>query len=107
MIEHDILGPVGIYGISAETVQNIRSLVSIDSSAIHKIQIDSATFRELLRHPYLEYEDVKALVNYRDYKGDIASYRELQENNILEDTVLIRVAPYFSYSNSEAVDVSK
>lgn len=101
----DQLGEV--YGIPAETIQKIRSMVTIDSTSIRRIQIVSASFRDLLRHPYLEYADVKALVNYRDFKGDIESFRELQENNILEDSVLIKVAPYFSYSNSEAVDVSK
>jgi len=83
-----------VYGIPDETLDLIRDKIHIDSSAIRKIQLDSATFRELLRHPYLEYEDVKAIVNYRDFKGTIKILQELQDNYILQDSLLKRVEPY-------------
>jgi hypothetical protein len=51
-----------VYGIPHETIERIRDHIYIDSSIIRKIHIDIASFRELLRHPYLEYEDVQALV---------------------------------------------
>ena len=86
-----------VYGIPAETMERIRSKVYVDSSAIVKIRIDSATFGELLRHPYLEYEEVKALVEYRDFKGDISSAYELGSNNILSDSTLNKIDGYFDY----------
>lgn len=91
----DQLGEV--YGIPVETVQKIGSMLFIDSSAIRKIQIDSASFRELLRHPYLEYEHVKSLVEYRDFRGEINSARELMKNHILPDTTLSKIDVYFEY----------
>jgi len=91
----DQLGEV--YGIPLETVQNIRRLLSIDSLAIRMIRIDSASFRELLRHPYLEYEDVKALVEYRDFKRDIESSDELRINHILPDSTLRKLDGYLNY----------
>jgi DNA uptake protein ComE-like DNA-binding protein len=86
-----------VYGIPIETVRKIMNKVLIDSSAVRKIQIDSATFRELLRHPYLEYEDVKTLVEYRDFKGDISSVNELKINHILPDSILRKLDGYFDY----------
>jgi DNA uptake protein ComE-like DNA-binding protein len=86
-----------VYGIPAETVARIRSRVFLDSTAVRQIRIDSASFRELLRHPYLEYEDVKALVEYRDFKGDIGSVNELRANHILPDSTLTRMDGYFDY----------
>ncbi|MDF1574000.1 MAG: helix-hairpin-helix domain-containing protein [Bacteroidales bacterium] len=94
-ISFDQLGEV--YGISVETVQRIRNQVYIDSTVIRKIHLDSASFRELLRHPYLEYEDVKSLVEYRDFKGDIRSANELRINRILLDSTLQRMEEYFDY----------
>jgi DNA uptake protein ComE-like DNA-binding protein len=96
-----------VYGISLETLDLIVDRIVIDTSLIIKLDLNGATFRELLRHPYLEYEDVKALVNYRDFKGSIQSALELQENFILADSVLNRVIPYLYLSKSEAVDLSK
>jgi len=83
-----------VYGLTGETLDMIRDRISIDTSGIRKIRLESATFRELLRHPYLDYEQVKALVNYRDFSGGIGSYRDLLDNSILPDTVLQRVLPY-------------
>jgi len=86
-----------VYGMPAETIERIRNQVYIDSSAIRKIRIDSATFGELLRHPYLEYGQVKALVEYRNFKGDISSFSELKINDILPDTTLDLVHGYFDF----------
>jgi len=86
-----------VYGMPAETVEKVRSQIIIDSSAIRKIRLDSATFGQLLRHPYLEYDQVKALVDYREFKGCISSLKELQINRILHDTCLSRLAGYFDF----------
>jgi DNA uptake protein ComE-like DNA-binding protein len=85
-----------VYGMPHETIERIRNLVYIDSSAIRKIYVDSASFREMLKHPYLEYNEVKALVNYRDFAGKIESIRELQDNFILTDSVLQRIEFYLA-----------
>jgi len=96
-----------VYGMPVETLDLIKDGISIDTVAIRKIPLNSATFRELLKHPYLEYDDVKAIVNYRDFAGDIQSIQELQENYILPDSVMKKLIPYLYLSSSEAVDVSK
>ena len=83
-----------VYGISLETIDRITDRIVIDTSVLIKLDLNSATFRELLRHPYLEYEDVKAMVNYRDFAGTIQSARELRDNYILPDSVLQRIMPY-------------
>jgi len=83
-----------VYGMPEETLDLIREMISIDTSAIRKIRLESATFRELLRHPYLEFENVKAILDYRDFSGGIGSFHELLDNSILPDSVLHRVLPY-------------
>ncbi len=83
-----------VYGFPEKTLDIIRDRILIDTSTIRKIILDSASFRELLRHPYLELEDVKSLVAYRDFKQDISTLSELKENHILDDTTLSRIGPY-------------
>jgi len=84
-----------VYGLPTETIRRIRNRILIDSSAIQKIHVDSATFGELLRHPYLDYKEVKALVEYRDFMGKVSSLKELETNQILSDTTLKRIHGYF------------
>lgn len=87
-----------VYGMPAATVDMIRNHLYIDPSALRKIRLNSAGFRELLRHPYLEYEDVKALVDYREFKGVIRSREELSDHLILRDSVLSRLGPYLDFN---------
>jgi competence ComEA-like helix-hairpin-helix protein len=86
-----------VYGMPEETVELIRDMILIDTTIIRKIFLDSAGFKELLRHPYLEYNDVRTLLQFRDFTGNIQSKRELRENYILPDSTLERVSFYFDY----------
>ena len=85
-----------VYGLPRETIETISGQLVIDTSAVRKLELNRATFRELLRHPYLEYGDVQALVSFRDFKDTIRSFRELQLNHILPDSLLLRIRPYLS-----------
>ena len=83
-----------VYGIPDETLDLIRDRIELDTSEIRKILLNSASFRDLLRHPYLGLEEVKSIVNYRDYKQDISSLMELRQNRVLPDSTLERIGPY-------------
>jgi len=83
-----------VYGFPEKTLDLIRDRIVLDSSAIRKILLDSASFRDLLRHPYLELEEVKSLVHYRDFKQDISTLMELRQNQVLPDSTLERIGPY-------------
>ena len=86
-----------VYGLKEETIRLIGKYIVIDTAAIRKISLDSASFRNLLRHPYLQLEDVKALVEYRDFKGGFSSLQEIGENRLLSDSILQKVGPYFQF----------
>jgi DNA uptake protein ComE-like DNA-binding protein len=88
-----------VYGMNINTLEMIIDRIVLDTTLIVKLDLNRASFGELLRHPYLEYEDVKSLVNYRDFKGIIQSLGELKENFILPDSLLQKVMPYFCLSN--------
>lgn len=89
-----------VYGMNINTLEMIIDRIVLDTTLIVKLDLNRASFGELLRHPYLEYEDVKSLVNYRDFKGIIQSFGELKENFILPDSLLQKVMPYLYLSNS-------
>ena len=87
-----------VYGMEGETLRRIGPSIYIDSTMVEKLDINSAGFRTLLRHPYLEYNDVKALLNYRDLQGHIGSEGEIWEHGLLSDSTLERIAPYLIFS---------
>ena len=88
-----------VYGLSRETVQQISASLWIDPSAVRTLDINRATFSELLRHPYLDYEEVRSLVNYREFRGRIGSVQEIREHHLLSDSILERMIPYLEFDH--------
>ena len=88
-----------VYGMQDETVQLIRSFVNIDSTYIRKININSASYVELLRHPYLDRIEVEALLEYREFSGQVHSVSEIRENQLLPDSILEKVSSYLDFDH--------
>lgn len=63
-----------VYGFDSVRLEIIAPFINIDSVTIRKIRINYDDFKTILRHPYIEYEDVKKIVNYRESKGMIKNW---------------------------------
>lgn len=83
-----------VYGITDDLVSLIDSTISIDKEQIRKIDINKAEFTELIRHPYLNEYQTKAIIQYRQFKERINEARELVSNNILDKDTYIQMKPY-------------
>jgi len=90
-----------VYGMDSVRAGRILPLIELDTSLIEKIGINHATFRELLRHPYLEYEDVRVLLQYREVNGSIHSASEIRIHGLLTDSVLTRISPYLDFRDRD------
>ena len=55
-------------------MSNIENLIIIDTIELRKLNVNTDDFKTILRHPYIEYEDVKKIVNYRESKGMIKDW---------------------------------
>ncbi len=88
-----------VYGLKRETIRLISNRIWFDTTIISTMDINSAAFSDLLRHPYLRLEDVKALVKYRDFVPQIRSLQELRDNQLVADSTLEKVGPYLDFSH--------
>lgn len=61
------------------------------------LRINHLTFRELLRHPYINYEQTKAICNYRDKFGPIHNLQELSNYDAFTASDLSRLEPYVRF----------
>ena len=55
-----------VYGIDTAAFNNIENQIIIDTTLISKININTVEFKQALKHPYLKYEDVKAIFKLRN-----------------------------------------
>ena len=67
-----------VWGLSSEVVDEIKRCFQISSTPhIKKLNINTATFKEVLSLVYLDYETTLLLFSYRDSVGKIDSLQEL------------------------------
>lgn len=85
-----------VYGLDSDLYTRISPYIEPDSVCRH-LQVNSAEFRELLRHPYLSYEQVQAIVNLRQKKGRIHSIRELSMLELFTANDIERLQPYLLF----------
>ena len=85
-----------VYRMDTVRFNAIKDYVKIDSTFIpNKLKINSDKFKILLKHPYLEYDDVKKIVNHREQKGMIASWEQLR--NVVGDAINPKLRYYVDY----------
>ena len=69
-----------VYGFDSVRFAGIFSHIKLDSVATRKVRVNHDDFKTILRHPYIEYDDVKKVVKYRESKGmikDWESYKNI------------------------------
>ena len=65
-----------VYAFDSTRMSNIENFIIIDTIELRKVNINTDDFKTILRHPYIEYEDVKKIVNYRESKGMIKNWEQ-------------------------------
>ena len=57
----------------------IQPYINLDAVEIRKVDVNRADFKTLVHHPYLNYEQVKRIVNQREKRGMIKNWAQLEE----------------------------
>ncbi|MBR2052102.1 MAG: helix-hairpin-helix domain-containing protein [Bacteroidales bacterium] len=65
-----------VYAFDSARLETITPYINIDSISLRKINVNTDDFKTILRHPYIEYEDVKKIVNHREKRGFIKNWEE-------------------------------
>lgn len=86
-----------VYGLDSAKYAEIEKQVEVDAGGINKININTCSFDDLKRNPYLTFKQMNALVQYRKQHGNYKSSSDLKSVAILTDEIIRKVEPYFSY----------
>lgn len=85
-----------VYGIDQELFSRIAVYIKPDNN-FGRLQVNRADFRELLRHPYLNYKQVQAIMSFRRRNGDLSSIRELSFLDEFTSEDILRLTPYLEF----------
>lgn len=85
-----------VYGISMEMVETIIPQIQIDTAQIKKVNLNTISYDELRKHPYISDYQAKAIVYYRSKVKQINSPNEIFKNNLITKEDFYRVRNYLS-----------
>ena len=83
-----------VWGMPPDVISLISDQVWIDSLKIQKINLNSVTFEELMKNPYLNEYQAKAVIYFRNKVGLIKEPGELVVNKILPDDKFLKLKRY-------------
>ncbi len=79
--------------------ENIERWFVVQSNApVRRLNVNKASFKELARHPYLTYDQVKVIDSYIKLYGKISSWEELMLSNEFENIDKKKLDAYFYFN---------
>ncbi len=92
---HDQL--LEVYGFDKTKLNLIRDQAYFNPDLIKKIKINTAGFKELIKHPYISYKLTKTIFNYREDSNSIIDNELLRVILCDDDSLRMKLEPYLEY----------
>ena len=89
-----------VYGVTDELFENIAPFISEDDIGLEhcvKLNVNKLEFKDILAHPYIDYEQTKAILNLRRRTGNITSIRQLAMLDEFTAEDIKRITPYIDF----------
>jgi DNA uptake protein ComE-like DNA-binding protein len=84
-----------VYGMTEERFQGFESQIEVNPTLIKKLNINTATLKQLMKHPYIDFSIAKRIILLKkDKGGEFKSISELQEIDMLYEALYIKIRPY-------------
>lgn len=86
-----------ILGLESTEVDSILAHLWIDSVAVEQMNVNTIGVQRLSRHPYLRFEQAKAIYEFRRRKIRLDSIQQLQAIDCISGETLDKIAPYLNF----------
>ena len=87
-----------VYGMDSLSLQTLEATGFIDSLfQIRRLNINNADFKEILAHPYFNYNQTKVICNYRNQHGPFQSTEDFLKVKILTPEWISKIEPYIQF----------
>ncbi|MBR9773842.1 MAG: helix-hairpin-helix domain-containing protein [Cytophagales bacterium] len=86
-----------VYGVDAALAEKIYATFTFEPEITSKININQADFKQLIKHPYIDYGATKVILAYRNQHGAFGSAEDLLKIKIFNQPWVDRVSPYLSF----------
>lgn len=83
-----------VYGMTDSTFKRIEPYIVVEPDSCRKIDLNRATEIELVRHPYIQKYQAKAILKYREVMGRIKDEKDLLSNQVFTKPEWERIVHY-------------
>lgn len=88
---------VGQLNEISDLPDEVKPFFDVNPSPVAQLSINKLSLNELRHHPYINYYQAKAIVDYRRKHGRISDLRELHLLSEFPEEAIARLLPYISY----------
>lgn len=97
---HSIEQLLEVYGFTPELLAHISPHLTLDTTAIQRIPINTIELKQLIKHPYIEYYQARDIVKLRKSGVCFLSDDDLRAVPSMADSTLARLLPYIDFGPS-------
>jgi competence protein ComEA len=94
---HSVNQLAEVFGVSDTLLLQLKTKIEIDTSAVKRININTASLDEIKQHPYFKFIIAQSIVNYRKQHGPFRNEEQLKQIGSISDALLQKIKPYISY----------
>ena len=85
-----------VKGMDTARYELIKNSVTISPAYLQKRNVNTASFDELRKHPYIGYNIALSLVNYRQIHGRFNKLTDIKKSALITEKVFTRISPYLT-----------
>jgi len=85
-----------VYGMTDELYNGISANLEVNGEPVRKININTADFKTLISHPYIDKKITNAILNYREFAKKIKSTDELVKEKAISRSEYDKISKYIS-----------
>ena len=86
-----------VYELDSTKYAEIKDQLTVNPSAVIRININTISFASLRQSPYLSYKQASAIIEYRTQHGSYNSINDVGNVAIITPDVLHKIEPYIKF----------
>jgi len=86
-----------VYGLNDSIYNTIEKYIEIDTSLIKRIDMNNIEFKQLLKHPYFDYNTTKSFFKARNKVGSFSSLNQIKLIDGVSDSTVNKAGNYLYF----------
>lgn len=85
-----------VFGMDSARFEQIKNSFEIDANLVSKINVNSSTWEEMVRHPYINSNIASSIIAIRRQHGPYNYPEDVKRSALITDSIFSRISPYIS-----------